>query len=208
MRLLPLLLVFGCGTDGAVGQVDFGPECGSGDLRCQLGGLDRPMALGSVLALDLVPQIAGGGAPPIGLTAVDPNILKVAEHELTALAPGRTAVLATLEEDLVLDLTHVWVEPATRVAVRRPELGVGDAVEGPVELLVGDEMFVDLVPYAGGTRLSGRFSAEWEATSDAVYVLQTGAIGRRRIVASSPGSVTVTAGALALETTIEIEVLP
>jgi len=207
-RSIPIVLaLFGCGREGVLGQVELEPECAPLDLACQGDGIDRPLAVGAILPLELASTVPSSSALWLDLEAVDPTVLEVSGNELQGLSSGRTALLATSEEQ-VIDLTHVWVAEPTRIALRRQDRAAGATISGPVELLVGDEMHLDAVAYADGERLAGRLSGEWSSSSPALQVLETGSPESRRVVARAAGSVTLTMSWKEHQARVAVEVLP
>ncbi len=207
-RFLPLFLVIlGCGRDGVLGQVELEPECAPLDLACQGDGIDRPLAVGAVLPVELASTAPSTSALALELEAVDPAVLKVSANEILGLAPGRSGLLATVDEQVV-DLTHVWVFDSTHIAVRRRDQPAGRNVTGPIDLLVDDELELDATAYADGVRLAGRLAGEWSSDSPAIQLLETGDPGTRRLVARSVGRATVTVHWNDHDAQITVEVLP
>ncbi|MBT8495905.1 MAG: hypothetical protein KJO07_22870 [Deltaproteobacteria bacterium] len=210
-KLCPLLFcvgLSGCGTEGALEQVSFERECADGDVSCQSGGIDRPIAVGAVLPVDTEAMLTGSATPELTLVAADETVVKPAGDELLGRAPGRTALLAVTADGQVLDLTHVWVSEPTRLALARSDRDSDQTIEAPIELLAGDELYLDVVAFADSQRLSGRLSGEWQATSEAVTLLSDGALGSRRLVARSPGAARIEFRRAEAATTIDVEVLP
>jgi hypothetical protein len=197
------------GDSGALGQVAFSPECALHDLSCLAVGLDAPIAVGGRVALVVDTETAGSGAPTVHMSSVREDVLAVEGRELVARSPGVAAVLVSADE-LVLDFIHVWVEEPTGIAVHRHDgdgLEVGE-ISGLVELLVGDELVVSAQTYADSQRLMGANDPAWSVSSTSVTVLRQGDSARRRLVARSPGSATVTVDELGFSSSVEIEVLP
>lgn len=209
LRLLAIVALLGaCGRDGALEQVDFAPECAPGDLACQGGGIDRPLAVGAVLPLDVSSAVPGSVALGIELAVADPSVLKVSGHELTGLAEGRSALVAVTDGDMALDFTHVWVVRASRIAIRRRLDPDEQTIEAPIQLLVGDELTLDVAAYAQGARLAGRLAVDWSTSSEALSLLEDGTIGTRRVVARAPGASEIVATWDEHEARITVEVLP
>lgn len=199
-----LALQSACGTEGALEQSVFTPECEQDDLACIHAGLDAPIAVGGVQPLSINLDVPGTTTPPFELISANPNVLKVSGNEITGENAGVSALVMMGDGDIALDFLHVWVETPNRIALERD----GEEVIGAIELLAGDELSLSIAPYKNITRLLGASSGEWTVSSDAVRVLQDGNPRRRRVIASDAGTSTLTVSCFDLETSIELVVLP
>jgi hypothetical protein len=199
-----LALLPACGTEGALSQSVFTPECEEDDLACIHAGLDAPIAVGGVQPLSINLDVPGTTTPPFELVSANPGVLKVSGNEITGENPGVSALVMMAEGDIALDFLHVWVETPNRIAIERD----GEEIIGAIELLAGDELSLSVAPYKNITRLLGGSSGDWTVSSDAVSVLQDGNPRRRRVVARDVGTTTLTVSCFDLEATIDLVVLP
>ena len=201
--LAPLVLA-ACGTEGALEQSTFTPECDQDDFACLQAGLSAPIAVGGVQALTITLSVPGTTTPTLELISANPDGLKVSGNEIVGERPGVSALVMMAEGDLALDFLHVWVETPNRIAVERD----GEEIIGAIELLQGDELSLSIAPYKDVTRLLGSSDAVWDASSGAVSILQDGNPRRRRVIAREPGASTITVSCFDQQASIELVVLP
>jgi len=202
------LALASCGGErGATGQAEFGGECEPGDVACENAGIDAPIAVGAVMPLHVGLDSAGSATPDLQLVAADPSVIKVSGFDLTGESAGMSAVLAVTDDDLVLDIIHVYVAEPTRIEVRRSDRADSSTIDGRMQLLVGDELPLVISAYADGGRLGGIADGDWRSSSGAVALLYDGAAGTRRLVAREPGVADVIVSAMGQETSVKVEVI-
>ena len=208
--ILPIALAsLGCAGDtGGLGQADVTTECSPTDFACVTKGLDGPVAVGGVVPLALDFNIQGTSTPTVSLLSADPAVLKAAGTEVVGQAPGVAALVLVSEEGRAVDFLHVFVAAPKRLGMHRRDggLDLGELVDD-VEMIVGDEMLVEVEPYIDSQRLLGHGSSEWSAGSS-LTLLRDGTVGRRRIVARTPGDSTLTVKAFGFEKSLNIRVMP
>lgn len=193
-----------CGTGGALDQADLAGEC-EGQAGCVTELADGPLAVGGTADVTLRVDTAGSSTPVTELLAADEAVIKVTGNQITGLAPGMSAVLALDEGQRVVDFFHLFVaEPDRLEMVRLGGIGAGPDLEGEVELLVGDELDLGVVPYRGPQRLVGTGAMVWSAEGDAATLLADGNMERRRLVARNPGIAEVSVQMMGLTCTLEI----
>jgi hypothetical protein len=212
----------GCASDGsgALEQSSVAVDCRPGDADCAELGLDRAIAVGASVTLDVAVASPGSSTPPLVLVPVDAEVLAAEGARVTAAAPGMTALLFVAEgSGDVVDFVHVFAEAADALAVSsRGALGGGARpVEGPIQLLAGEDVVLAASPARGGSTLGGEVEATWSARQapeddgaegPVVTLLETGFAAERRLVARAPGTATVTVEALGLAAEVTVEVLP
>ena len=212
------------GGPGALEQSAIAVDCRPGDVDCADLGLDRPIAVGASVVLDVAVVSAGAATPPLVLRTTDDGVIAVDGSRVTATGAGLTALLFLAEgSGDVVDFVHVSTDAADALAlaVRDGEGGESRRVEGPIQLLVGDELVLGAQPVGGGVALGGEPAARWavsetptdppdddEEPSSVVTLLETGFAGEQRIVARGPGVAEVAVEALGLGASVSIAVLP
>ena len=205
----PLLIVciFGCGTDGALEQTQIGDECADG-AYCgpELG--DGPFAVGASFELSARVTSPGSSTPVVDLIAVDPTVIEASAGQITGVGPGMSAVLITNDEGVVLDFIHVFVEEPDHLQIIRLADTSGADIDGPIELLVGDELALTSIPSISHQAMVGNAPSTWSATGAAVSILADGDPVRRRVVAREIGDTTITVDSMGLSRTFTIQVLP
>lgn len=217
--LLALALAAGgCGEggSGALAQSSVEVDCRPGDAACAELGLDRAIAVGASVVLDVAVASPGSSTPPIVLRAADGAVLAIEGTRVAATAPGMTALLFLAEgSGEVVDFVHVFAEAADAIAIAARGDGDDDArvVEGTIQLLPGEEIVLSAQPTRGGAGLGGELAAAWSVADDVeadevLTLLETGFAGERRVVARAPGVATVGVEALGLPAQVTIEVLP
>jgi hypothetical protein len=204
------LSAMSCASEGALGQSQSSAACSPSDFVCAFQGLDKPLAAGATLPIDVTLDLQGSATPPLALLSADDTVLAVDGSVLTGKGPGLAALLITIPGNLVVDFFHVWVEQPTSVALHRRTEEGGDLGPMPehLEVLVGDELFVSLEPFSGAQRLLGEPEATWSGGSAAVQIVDSGTPGRRRLVAREPGTATISAEAFGVTADLSLEVLP
>lgn len=207
-----MLAVWGCGetAPGALGQIDFAPECGSLDQACLEQSLNAPIAAGATVEMGINFKFQGSSGPPMRMEAIDEAAFKLDGSRVEAVKPGVRPLMVIGPDGLVLDFIHLWVAvPDELRLVSHTDAGL---VIGPLgasaQMLPGDELNLTVEPFANSQALLGDFDVEWEVTGDAVAILQDGVLGAHRIVARQPGQASLTATALGLSIAVDVEVLP
>jgi hypothetical protein len=177
---------------------------------CVAHGLDKPLAAGTTLPIDVSLDLAGSATPPLTLISGDETVFTVDGTVLRGAGPGLAALLITIPGNLVVDFFHVWVEQPTAIAIHERTYDGSDsgAVPEKVELLVGDEMNASVEAFAGSQRLLGEPDATWSVSSDAIQILKDGTSGRRRLIAKSTGEATIHVEAFGATADLELEVVP
>jgi hypothetical protein len=217
--LVLLLGAAGCGAsnEGIGGVPGSGtanpgtkPECGAFGQACIGQGLDAPLAVGGRIEVAVAFQVGGSSGPPLVLEAVDTSVLTTADTYIEAVGPGCSAVLFTGTDEKVVDFIHVWTTPAEELRILRysPFGDLMGHVQDQVQLLVGDEVLVAVVPYANAQPLMGNFDLVRDVVGDAVAIVPDPVGGWYRVVARAAGPATVTFSGLGIEAVWEIEVLP
>lgn len=199
----------GC-AQGSLGQSQSSPDCSPSDFVCVAGGLDKPLAAGTSLPIDVTLDLQGSATPPISLISGDETVFSVEGSVLHGGGPGLAALLITIPGNLVIDFFHVWVEQPTAIAIHRRADDGGDAGALPekLELLVDDELYASVETFAGAQRLLGEPDAAWSVNSSAVAILEAGTSGRRRLVAKEVGPAKVHVEAFGATADLDVEVLP
>lgn len=203
-------LSLSCASGGALGQSQTNAQCSPSDFVCVAGGLDKPLAAGTRLPIDVNLDLQGSATPPISLLSGDEAVVTVEGSVIRGVAPGLAALLITIPGNLVVDFFHIWVEQPTSIEIhgRTADGFDSGSIDGKLELLVGDEVFASAEPFAGAQRLLGEPDAQWSVDSASVKILEDGSKGRRRIVAIAPGAAKVHAEAFGASADLELEVLP
>jgi len=113
------------------------------------------------------------------------------------------------EDGAVLDFTHVWVAPVTRISLARRD---GERIAGAVGLTVGEDLTLVPTLWNGTQKLSGDGAVQWSVDhADTLAVLKDGSADRRRLRARAAGTATITValvGAQAAQAAVDVEVLP
>ena len=214
-----LLVAAGCGgsNEGIGGVPGSGtsnpgtsPECGAFGQACIGQGLDAPLAVGGRIEVAVAFQVGGSSGPPLVLEAVDTSVLQTTDTYIEAVGPGCSAVLFVGADQAVVDFIHLWTEPAEELRILRysPFGNLMGRVQDQVQLLVGDEVLVAVVPYANAQPLLGNFDLVRDVVGDSVVIVPDPVGGWYRVVARSAGTATVTFSGLGIEAVWDIEVLP
>lgn len=214
LLILPIagiaLLSLSCASQGSLGQSQSNAQCSPSDFVCVAQGLNKPLAAGTTLPVDVTLDLQGSATPPITLVSGDETVLTVDGSTIKGEGPGLAALLITIPGNLVVDFFHIWVEQPTAIVLHERTYDGSDA--GPVgesiELLVGDELNLSVEPFKGSQRLLGEPEATWTSDSPAIQVLTDGPKGRRRIIAKAEGKATIHAEAFGASADLALEVLP
>jgi hypothetical protein len=206
---IPAFFSMGC-AEGALGQSQASPDCSPSDFVCAVHGLDKPLAAGTSLPVDVSLDLQGSATPPLSLVSGDTAVFTVDGSVLRGEGPGLASLLITIPGNLVVDFFHVWVEQPTAIALHRRTSDGADvgAMPEKLELLVGDELSASVEAFAGSQRLLGEPEATWSTGSAAVQILGDGTPGRRRIVAKAVGATSIHVEAFGAEADLEVEVVP
>jgi len=191
--------------DDTAGQ----PTCGELGRVCLANPLDAPLALGASTELRLEVTTAGGGGLAIGLQSADPGVIVADGLTLRAASEGGTAVLF-MADAVVLDWLYIYTQAidALRVVIFSQQGDVlGFAAEAS-QLIVGDQAYFSVAPYAAGAPLAGNFALDIEVEGNAVQIIPDLTQARYRMIAQAPGAATITFGALDQQVLWNIEVLP
>ena len=172
----------GCASEGALGQSQSSPDCSPSDFVCAVHGLDKPLAAGTTLPIDVSLDLQGSATPPLTLLSGDESVITVDGSVLRGKGPGLASLLITIPGNLVVDFFHVWVEQPTAIALHRRTEDGGDAgsMPGKLELLVDDELSASVEAFAGSQRLLGEPEATWSVNAKAVQILDDATPARRR----------------------------
>lgn len=216
-RILPLL-----GPLLGLGAAVFMTGCGEGALRasvatadtcmpgqdCTHAGFDAPVAIGATVRPDFQMKIQGSAGAGYRFVSASPNVLEVDDGDVIGRSPGMSALMLVSDGETVVDFIHVWVKAPTKVrlAATVPGRDKASVTSGPIELLVGDSIFVSAVLSADGQRLIGAAPGEWEADEAVLSVLREGNEDRRRVVALRPGKTELSVTTLGLAASIDIVV--
>jgi hypothetical protein len=186
------------------------PECGAFGQACIGQGLDAPLAVGGRLEVAVAFQVSGSSGPPLVLEAVDQSVLQTTETYIEAVGPGCSAVLFVDTDGTVVDFIHVWTTAAEELRILRysPFGDLMGHVQDQVQLLVGDEVLVAVVPYANAQPLLGNYTLVRDIVGDSVAMVPDPVGGWYRVVARSAGASTITFSGLGIEAVWDIEVLP
>jgi len=144
------------------------------------------------------------------LEAVDETVLQTSDAYFEAVGPGCSAVLFVGEDGKVVDFIHVWTTQAEELRILRynESGGLMGRVQNQVQLLVGDEILVAVVPYANVQPLLGSYTLVRDIVGDSVAMVPDPVGGWYRVVARTPGASTIVFSGLGIEARWEIEVLP
>lgn len=200
------------GRPGDFGQIEATPECGALSQACIGQGLDAPIARGSTVDLVVAYKVAGSSGPPTVLASANEAVVQpTGATRLTAIGDGMSAILFVGLAGEVIDLIHVWVEPASELRILRYD-DAGDLlgqVQASSQLLAGDEILVAVEPFAKGQPLLGNFDLEYVSNnSSAVQIVPDPVGGWYRVVARAPGHARIDFAALGNTATWDLEVLP
>jgi hypothetical protein len=198
-------------SSGDVGQMTVTPECGALSQACIAQGLNAPLALGSELDLTIEYKVPGSSGPPTVVASADPTVVQTpGTATLAAVGEGMSAVLFVGPADEVMDIIHVWVAaPAEMRIMRYSENGaLLGRVQPTSQLLVGDEIFIAVEPYANSQPLLGNFELTYDSDTDAVAIVPDPVLAWYRVVARTAGVAHLTFSGLGLDATWDIEVLP
>lgn len=200
----------GCGGQrAALNQLSLRPaNCGPNDVACRTRGMSAPIAVGATFRPKLDMNIPGAGGSAVRFIAAQPHVIEVRGHELTARAPGTTAVLMSTG-DTVVDFIHLSTVTTTDVVLHKlgadaSELG---ELRGRVGMIEGETLYLQPAAFGDGQRLAGHADATWKVSSPAVEVLRDGTPHRRRLVARSPGKAEVIVALLGKQTVLHIDVV-
>jgi len=186
------------------------PECGAFGQACIGQGLDAPLAVGARIEVAVAFQVGGSSGPPLVLEAVDTGVLQTTDTYFEAVGSGCSAVLFIDTDQKVVDFIHVWTTAAEELRILRysPFGDLMGHVQDQVQLLVGDELLVAVVPYANAQPLLGNYDLLRDVVGDAVAIVPDPVGGWYRVVARAPGAATITFSGLGIEAVWDIEVLP
>lgn len=212
-RILPLLglgialFATGCGEGALRASIATADTCLPGH-ECNHAGFDAPVAIGATVHPDFQMKIQGTAGAGYRVVSASPNVLEVFDGDVIGRAAGMSALMLVSEGDTVVDFIHVWVKAPTRVRLAATVPGRDKAAltDGPIELLVGDSIFVSSVLSADGQRLIGAAPGEWEADEAVLSVLREGSGDRRRVVALKPGKTELSLTTLGLAASIDVVV--
>jgi hypothetical protein len=205
----------GCAGGGALGQGTLFRECHAGDPACKSIAPAAPLAVGAHLRPAVEIEIAGTATPTVGIVSGEPDVLAAEDGVLRAVRPGVAPVLITADDGTVIDFVHVWVAAPTRIAVEE-QTGRADTPEEvarPIQLVAGESRWLSPAIYGGAQRLAGAADVTWTADCGgapctSVALLEDGALGRRRLVARSPGKARIALDGLGQHASIDVEVVP
>lgn len=198
---LGVVAAMGCGTGGALEQVEVSADCAEG---CRPLGLDAPLAVGAETVLDLAVVSPGLGTPLLTVEAAVPERIEVEERTARGVGEGMSAlVIAT--EGRVIDFVHVVAAAPDGLGLASPE---GELLGPRIQLLVGDERSLRPVLLREGVPLVGTGDVAASSDGVAVIVLDEGVGARRRLVAREAGTATVSVAMAGQTTSLEVEVLP
>lgn len=210
-------LLLGCSADdttgglpGTWGNDNAGkPECGALGRVCLAAPFDAPLAVGSATELRLDLAAAGGGGLAIELTSLDPSVIETQDLTITANAAGGTTVLFSAD-GAVLDWLYLFASAidALRVVVVSQQGDIVGFASESGQLLVGDQVYFAVAPYAAGAPLAGNFPLDIQIQGTSVRVVPDVTLARYRMIATEVGTSTVTFAALDHQATWTLEVLP
>lgn len=202
---LASLALAGCGGGALRASIATADKCPTGE-DCTHAGFDAPVAIGATVHPDFQTQLSGSSGQSFHYVAVAPTVLAVDDGAVTGRAAGTSALLLVTDGETVVDFLHVWVKQPTKVrlAATVPGRDKSAITDGPVELLVGDSIFVSAVLSADGQRLIGTAPSEWKADEGVLSILREGSVDRRRVVALKPGKTELSVSVLGLDAKIEV----
>lgn len=202
-------LVAGCGA-GAFRQAATSDDCKAGDERCDRAGFDAPLALGATASPQIHVTLNGSASPGLHFESAAPSVLAVEDGRVLGKSEGTSALLFVSDANTVLDFLHVWVKRPTtlRIDAALPGREVSGRIEGPIELLVGEELRLVAKPVADGQTLLGTGEAEWVVDAPLATLLREGSDDHRRLVAEAPGSLKLRVRMLGVESVVAIVIHP
>lgn len=197
--------VAGCGG-GAFRQALTSDDCKAGDERCNRAGFDAPLALGATASPRVHVSLDGSASPGLHFESAAPSVLDVEDGHVVGKSEGTSALLFVSDASTVLDFFHVWVKKPTalRIEAALPGRDVSGRIEGPIELMVGEELRLVAKPVADGQILLGTGEADWSVDAPFATLLREGSEDHRRFVADAPGSVTLHVRMLGVESVVAI----
>lgn len=185
---LGALLLAGCGGMGM----------GQGVMRAKSAGdakeLAAPLAVGASIQPDVQLDLPGSATPALTLVSARPAVISADGGRLTGRAPGVSAILVTTRDGEVLDLYHLWAEPASRATLHRlyaDGRDMGEVREG-IDLVVGESAVLAPKLYSGAQELAGTVPGTWSIEPPIASVLGDGVGDQRRLYASTPGHAVLT----------------
>ncbi|MFO0613833.1 MAG: hypothetical protein U0414_14670 [Polyangiaceae bacterium] len=197
----------GCGEGALRAAIATADTCLPGQ-ECGHAGFDAPVAVGAVVHPDFQMKIPGSAGASHRYVSVSPSVLEVDDGDVVGRSEGTSALMLVTDGDTVVDFIHVWVKAPTklRLAATVPGREKAMVTGGPIELLVGDAIFVSAVLSADGQRLIGSAPGEWSADEGVLSILREGNEDRRRVVALRPGKTELSLATLGLEASIDVVV--
>jgi len=202
----------GCGADGGeLGQGGVSTECDSFGGDCTLGGINHPIAVGATLPVTVDSAVFGASAPELTLASGRESVLTAEGQNITAHSEGLAPIfIGVANGEAVLDFIHVRAERADNLKFAIALADGTDLKEQStsIQLIPSEYIWAEVSPFKGIAPLVGRMPLQWSSSSAAVTILKTGASNRVRVIARSEGTATVTASALGISATFEVEVLP
>jgi hypothetical protein len=203
-----LACALGACSSGQLNQVPVETRCAAGDKGCETAGAIRPLAVGARMPLEVNAIAAPGGQiPATHLAIVDEDVAVDDRGQLLGVGAGVTAVLFVTDDDSVLDLTHVAIARAERLAFVS-----GDQAEvaGPITMAPGGVVALSLAAKSDSQTLGGDLGEAF-VIDNAAFTLTAspGAVAIRAPTdVTQPERAILEARALDLVTFLEVEVLP
>jgi hypothetical protein len=196
-----------CGT-GALGQTRVAEECGPDDNTCLMAGLGAPLAVGASLRPTISAQLRGSGAPSLHLLSASPGVMQADGRSITGMRPGIAALMMAMDDGTVIDFVHVWIKPANRLELHQMGVDGSDrgVIDGRMELVVGESLWLRPEGYADAQRLMGDADAEWKVEPPIAQVMRDGSISRRRLLARAAGEAHVHVETLGQATELDLVV--
>lgn len=184
-------------------------ECGALGRVCLVNPLNAPLAVGSATELRLDIATQGGTGLAIELASADVGIIEVDGLTVTAMAPGAAAVMF-MADGTVLDWMFMFAEPidGLRIVIFSQQGDLLGFATDTGQLIVGDQAYFSIAPYAGGAPLSGNFPLDIDVAGDAVRVVPDLTNARYRLIAVGAGTSTITFSGLDQEIVWTLEVSP
>ncbi|MBK9071707.1 MAG: hypothetical protein IPL79_12005 [Myxococcales bacterium] len=185
------------------------PTCGALGRVCLANPLDAPLAIGGTTEFRIEVATAGGAGLAIDLQSAAPSIVEASGLTLSALAEGGTAILFTAD-DIVLDWLFVYTQAldAMRIVIFSQQGDLLGFAGDDSQLLIGDQAYFAVAPYASGAPLAGNFPLAIDIVGDSVRIIPDLTQARYRVIAQAAGSAVVTFSALDQQVIWNIEVLP